>query len=84
MRDLSKHFELALEAGGLGTWRWTMTTGETVWDASKPDGQPRRAVDGSRARELLGWVPAMDFETGLRATIEWYLTNRAEAERAPH
>ena len=58
--------------------------GELRWDASKPDGQPRRAVDGSRARELLGWVPSMDFETGLRATIDWYLANRADAERDPH
>ena len=57
--------------------------GELRWDASKPDGQPRRAVDGSRAAELLGWTPAMDFEQGLRNTIEWYLSNREEAERTP-
>jgi len=58
--------------------------GELRWDPSKPDGQPRRAVDGSRARALLGWSPTMDFEQGLRATIDWYLTNRADAERDPH
>lgn len=58
--------------------------GELRWDASKPDGQPRRAVDGSRARSVLGWTPSMDFEEGLRATIDWYLANRAEAERDPH
>src|SRR6056297_640190 len=58
--------------------------GELRWDASKPDGQPRRAVDGSRARELPGWTPSMDFEQGLRATIDWYLVNRVEAERDPH
>jgi nucleoside-diphosphate-sugar epimerase len=58
--------------------------GELRWDASKPDGQPRRGVDGSRARELLDWSPSMDFETGLRTTIDWYLANRDEAERAPH
>jgi len=58
--------------------------GELRWDASKPDGQPRRAVDGSRARELLGWTPSMDFEQGLRATIDWYLANRDDAERDPH
>lgn len=33
VRDLSEHFHSALEAGGLGTWRWTLTNGETVWDA---------------------------------------------------
>lgn len=58
--------------------------GELQWDPSKPDGQPRRAVDGSRARALLGWDPTMDFEHGLRTTIDWYLANRAEAERDPN
>mgnify|MGYP001817309546 FL=1 len=57
--------------------------GELRWDATKPDGQPRRAVDGTRARELLGWTPSMDFEQGLRTTIDWYLANRADAERDP-
>jgi GDP-L-fucose synthase len=57
--------------------------GELRWDPSKPDGQPRRGVDGSRAGQLLGWKPSMDFETGLRLTIDWYLANRAEAERDP-
>jgi GDP-L-fucose synthase len=58
--------------------------GELRWDPSKPDGQPRRAVDGSRARTLLDWEPSMDFEQGLRSTIDWYLANRADAERSPH
>lgn len=58
--------------------------GELRWDPSKPDGQPRRGVDGSRARALLGWTPSMDFEHGLRNTIDWYLANREDAERAPH
>ena len=58
--------------------------GDLRWDPTKPDGQPRRAVDGSRARALLGWSPTMDFEQGLRATIDWYLANRADAERDPH
>ncbi len=56
-------------------------TGELRWDASKPDGQPRRSVDGSRAKELLGWEATTPFAEGLRATIDWYLANRAEAER---
>jgi len=57
--------------------------GELRWDPSRPDGQPRRGVDGSRARSLLGWTPSMDFDDGLRATIDWYLAHRDEAERAP-
>ena len=57
-------------------------TGELRWDPSKPDGQPRRRVDATRANELLGWQATTPFEDGLRATIDWYLANRAEAERA--
>jgi GDP-L-fucose synthase len=56
--------------------------GELRWDPSKPDGQPRRRVDATRARELLGWRAETAFEDGLRATIDWYLANRDEAERA--
>jgi GDP-L-fucose synthase len=58
--------------------------GELRWDSTKPDGQPRRAVDGSRARALLGWTPAMEFDEGLRTTVDWYLANREDAERDPH
>src|SRR5919106_800115 len=46
--------------------------GRFVWDASKPDGQPRRSVDGSRAKELLGWEPRVAFEEGLTRTVDWY------------
>ncbi len=57
--------------------------GELVWDPTKPDGQPRRRVDVHRAEELLGWRARIGFEDGLRRTIDWYLANRAEAERDP-
>ena len=56
--------------------------GQLRWDSSKPDGQPRRGVDGSRAHELLDWEATTDFETGLRHTIDWYLAHRDEAETA--
>ena len=57
--------------------------GDLVWDPTKPDGQPRRRVDPGRAEELFGWHARMPFEEGLRATIDWYLANREEAEREP-
>ena len=57
--------------------------GELAWDPTKPDGQPRRRVDPGRAEALLGWRAQMPFEQGLRHTIDWYLANRAEAEREP-
>ena len=58
-------------------------TGDLVWDPTKPDGQPRRRVSVERAEELLGWRAQMAFEEGLRRTLDWYLANREEAERAP-
>jgi GDP-L-fucose synthase len=57
--------------------------GEVVWDDSKPDGQPRRGVDGSRARERFGFVASTPFDQGLRLTLDWYLANREEAESRP-
>jgi len=57
--------------------------GDLVWDSTKPDGQPRRRVDASRAESALGWHAHTNFEDGLRATVEWYLANRAIAEAAP-
>lgn len=54
--------------------------GEIRWDTTKPDGQPRRGVDTTRARELFGFEAEVAFEEGLRTTIEWYLNNRQAAE----
>ena len=59
--------------------RLTGFTGEIRWDPSKPDGQPRRALDTSRAREAFGFVAGTSFEDGLRTTIEWY---RAQVDAA--
>jgi len=52
--------------------------GEILWDASKPDGQPRRCLDVSRAEREFGFRATTDFTDGLRKTIEWY----REARRA--
>jgi GDP-L-fucose synthase len=57
--------------------RLTGFEGEVRWDASKPDGQPRRALDTSRARELFGFEAKSSFEEGLRRTIGWYEQHRA-------
>jgi GDP-L-fucose synthase len=51
-------------------------TGEFVWDASKPDGQPRRFLDTSRARESFGFTAEISFDEGLKNTIDWYRANR--------
>jgi GDP-L-fucose synthase len=53
--------------------------GEIVWDASQPNGQPRRSLDTSRARELFGFEARTPLREGLEQTIAWY---RAEAPSA--
>jgi GDP-L-fucose synthase len=55
--------------------RLTGFEGELVWDTTKPNGQPRRALDVSRAERLFGFRAGTPFEEGLRKTIEWY-TNK--------
>ena len=47
--------------------------GKIAWDTSKPDGQPRRMLDISKARKLFGFQATTDFKTGLKKTIEWYI-----------
>jgi GDP-L-fucose synthase len=51
--------------------------GSLVWDTSKPNGQPRRALDTNRARNYFGFEAKMRFEEGLKNTIEWYRANRS-------
>jgi len=46
--------------------------GRVVWDTTKPDGAPRRALDISRARTVLGWYPKVSLEDGLARTVAWY------------
>lgn len=47
--------------------------GTIIWDSSKPDGQPRRCLDVSRASDEFGFHARTDFMTGLRQTVDWYL-----------
>ena len=54
--------------------------GEIRWDSSYPDGQPRRRVDPTRAATEFGFKASTPLRDGLRATVDWYLTNREEAE----
>lgn len=49
--------------------------GKIVWDTSKPDGQPRRMLDVSRAKEEFGFVAKTSFEKGLKQEIDWYVAN---------
>jgi GDP-L-fucose synthase len=51
-------------------------TGKIVWDATKPNGQPRRCLDVSRAEREFGFRAATPFEKGLHKTIDWYLDSK--------
>ena len=50
--------------------------GRLVFDRSKPDGQPRRMLDVSRAEKRFGFKATTDFRAGLRRTIDWYRAQR--------
>jgi len=54
--------------------------GEIIWDTAKPDGQPRRMLDTSRAEREFGFKTKTSLEEGLRKTIDWYLQTRQTKE----
>lgn len=63
-------------------------SGKIVWDTSKPNGQPRRCLDSTYARQVLSFEPKVSLHEGLKRTVNWYLANRkstpdkAKQERA--
>ncbi|MEY4513071.1 MAG: hypothetical protein RLZZ450_5193 [Pseudomonadota bacterium] len=54
--------------------------GALVWETDRPNGQPRRALDVTRARERLGFASTTTLEQGLKATIDWYRQHREKSE----
>ena len=50
--------------------------GNIHWEADKPDGQPRRCLDTTKAKEVLQFEADTDLQTGLQQTIRWFLLNR--------
>jgi GDP-L-fucose synthase len=69
--------EISIKDLALLIARLTGFEGQMVFDTSKPNGQPRRGLDVSRAEKLFGFRAQTNFETGLRATIDWYVKNRS-------
>jgi len=51
--------------------------GKIRWDDTKPDGQPRRCLDTSKAKEYFGFEAKTSFDNGLRATVDWYIANQS-------
>ncbi|MCX6050063.1 MAG: GDP-L-fucose synthase [Chloroflexi bacterium] len=76
--NLGSSYEISIKDLWTMIARLTGFTGEVIWDTSKPNGQPRRKLDVTRARDLFGFEAQVSFEEGLQRTIEWY-----RAEQAP-
>jgi len=74
--NIGSGFEISIKDLAEKIARLTGFSGDLVWDTSKPNGQPRRALDTSRAKEKFGFEAQTDFDEGLRRTIEWYRANR--------
>ena len=74
--NLGSGFEISIKDLAEKIARMTGFEGDFVWDTSRPNGQPRRALDTSRAKEKFGFEARVDFDEALQKTIEWYLEHR--------
>jgi GDP-L-fucose synthase len=74
--NLGSGFEISIKDLAEKIAAKTGFEGSLVWDTSKPNGQPRRALDISRAWERFGFKAQVDFDEGLQKTIEWYRNNQ--------
>jgi GDP-L-fucose synthase len=70
--NLGAGFEISIRELVSLIARLTGFSGRIVWDRSRPDGQPRRCLDTSRAKREFGFSAKVDLEEGLKRTIEWY------------
>ena len=75
--NLGSNFEISIKDLTELIARLTGFEGRVRWDTSKPNGQPRRKLDTTRAKEYFGFSAKTNFEDGLRKTIDWYLANRS-------
>jgi GDP-L-fucose synthase len=79
--NLGSGFEISIKDLVNLIARLTGFKGRIVWDTSKPDGQPRRCLDTSKAEKEFGFKAKTNFEEGLKKTIEWYVENRETLAR---
>jgi GDP-L-fucose synthase len=78
--NLGSGYEISIKDLAETIGRLAGFTGKLVWDTSKPNGQPRRALDTTRAEQYFGFRAQMHFEEGLRRTIEWYRSQSGEQD----
>ncbi len=74
--NLGSGYEISIKDLSEMVCRMTGFQGKLVWDTTKPNGQPRRGLDVSRAKATFGWSAQVPFEEGMRRTIEWFMQNR--------
>ena len=75
--NLGTGFEISIKDLAETIAEATGFTGEIIWDTDKPNGQPRRQLDVSRARERFGFEAEVSFPEGLARTVEWFRANGA-------
>jgi len=74
--NLGSGYEISIKDLAELIVRLTGFKGKLVWQTDKPNGQPRRGLDVTRAKEYFGWQAQVPFEEGMRRTIEWFKENR--------
>jgi GDP-L-fucose synthase len=74
--NLGSGYEISIKDLSELIVKMTGFEGKLVWQTDKPNGQPRRGLDVSRAKEYFGWSAQVPFEEGMRRTIEWFKENR--------
>ncbi|MFO3795784.1 MAG: GDP-L-fucose synthase family protein [Anaerolineales bacterium] len=79
--NLGSGYEISIKELAELIVRLTGFQGKLIWDTTKPNGQPRRGLDVSRAKAYFGWEAKTPFEEGLRRTIEWYKLHRLQGSR---
>ncbi len=78
--NLGSNYEVSIASLTHLITELTEFTGNVVWDVARPDGQPRRLLNVSRAKDALNWAAKTDLKTGLKQTIEWYEEERLKAK----
>jgi GDP-L-fucose synthase len=81
--NIGAGFEITIAALAALVAELTGFTGRLVFDPTRPDGQPRRSLDVTRARDGFGFRSSTDFREGLRKTIDWYRTCTSASSTAP-
>jgi GDP-L-fucose synthase len=74
--NLGSGYEISIKNLAEMIVRLTGFEGKLAWQTDKPNGQPRRGLDVTRAKEYFGWSAQVPFEEGMRRTIEWFKQNR--------